>query len=391
MRPIPITNNHMTSHQRVTAALNHKQPDRVPINLFSADAYLLGGEPRLAELCDFLGISPVDKEQALTDLGVDMRDVGPRKKPGCYTSWPNRYAADPVRTYTNDGATYTVCIDGCERRLRGEFEGSAPHRPSITGRLTEAEINRVYPPNPELLDWAVQGEAPAKIEGLHKRGLAAVSGFLFLPAGETSQDILALNDWCIELALNPNMIERLMDRYLEHVYAYAESYFAAMGGDLDVIQIISDDVASQRSLWLSPADYRRYIKPRQAAVIRFVKERTNAKVMLHCCGACREIIGDFIDIGIDILSPLQTSAVGMDPFEIKREFGSDICFWGGIDTMKVLPHGSPQEVADAVKRHIDALAPGGGYVLGPSQLLQGDVPVRNIVTMYRTAVEYCSS
>ena len=97
--------------------------------------------------------------------------------------------------------------------------------------------------------------------------------------------------------------------------------------------------------------------------------------MLHCCGACREIIRDFIDIGVDILSPLQTSAVGMDPYEINQEFGSDICFWGGIDTMDVLPHGSLQEVADEVKRHIDALAPGGGYILGPSQLLQVDVPV----------------
>ena len=378
----------MTSLERVALALNHQEPDRVPINLMSSDAYMLGGEPRLAELSSFLGINPPDKEQVLSELGVDVRNVGPRRKPGSYTLWPNRYAADPVHTYTKDGATYTVCADGCERRLRGPFEGSSSHRPSITGRLTQKEIDRVYPPNPEPVDWAEQGEAPAQIKQLHERGLSAVSGFLFLPAGETSQDILTFDGWCMELALNPSSLEQLMDRYLEHVYAYAESYFAALGDELDVIQMLSDDVASQRSLWLSPADYRRYVKPRQAAAIRYVKERTNAKIMLHCCGSCREIIGDFIDIGVDVVSPMQTSAVGMDPFKIKRDFGSQICFWGGIDTMDVLPHGSPQDVADEVKRHIDALAPGGGYVLGPSQLLQNDVPVRNIVTMYQTAIEY---
>jgi uroporphyrinogen decarboxylase len=179
-----------------------------------------------------------------------------------------------------------------------------------------------------------------------------------------------------------------MDRYLAHSYAAAESFYRAVGEQPDMVYGLGDDVASQAALWMSPAHYRRYIKPRHAEIVRFIKARTRAKIIFHCCGACKAILGDLIEVGGDVLNPTQTSAVGMDPFELKREFGKDLVFWGGIDVLFLLPHGTTREVEDAVKLHIDALAPGGGYILSPSHIIQAGTPPENVLAMYRTALEY---
>jgi uroporphyrinogen decarboxylase len=133
------------------------------------------------------------------------------------------------------------------------------------------------------------------------------------------------------------------------------------------------------------------VKPRHAEIIRFIRARSTAKIIHHCCGACRAIIPDLIEVGVDALNPTQTSAAGMDPVALKREFGRDITFWGGIDVINLLPFGSPREVVDAVRRHLDALAPGGGYVFAPSHMIPRGTPPENVVAMYQAALEYGSA
>jgi uroporphyrinogen decarboxylase len=149
-----------------------------------------------------------------------------------------------------------------------------------------------------------------------------------------------------------------------------------------------DDLAVQDGPAMSIDMYRRFIKPRQAKIFNLIKQKTEAKLLYHCCGSVRPFIPDLIDIGVDAINPVQVSAKGMDTKELKREFGDKLSFWGAIDTQRVLPFGNVDEVKKEVERRIDDLAPGGGYVLSAVHNIQADVPPENIMAMYNTAKRY---
>jgi uroporphyrinogen decarboxylase len=161
-----------------------------------------------------------------------------------------------------------------------------------------------------------------------------------------------------------------------------------VGDDVQVI-LYSDDVAVQKGMMISPRMYKRYLFPRRKKLYSAIKKISDAKILFHSCGAVRDIIPLFIEEGIDILNPLQISASDMDTAEIKRQFGKDISFWGGgVDTQGVFPHGTPQQVADQVKRQIDILAPGGGFVFNTVHCIQPDVPPENIKAMLDVLDEF---
>jgi len=261
------------------------------------------------------------------------------------------------------------------------------YKPAITGELTAKEVDRMFPPDPEPRDWADPVGTQAAIAKVHANGKAVQVSHAFMPLMST-WGALSMERSLVEMVLKPELFCRIMDGSLAHTAAGAESFCAAIGDAPECIYAIADDVATHAAMLMSPADYRRYVKPRHAEAVRFIKARTKAKVIFHCCGAARPIIPDLIEIGVDAFNPTQTSADGMDPFELKRDFGNDITFWGGIDVIELLPYGTPAQVADEVKRHIDALAPGGGYVFSPSHIIQRFTPPENVLTMYRTAMEY---
>jgi uroporphyrinogen decarboxylase len=142
---------------------------------------------------------------------------------------------------------------------------------------------------------------------------------------------------------------------------------------------------------MSPASYRRVVKPRHKKLMDFIHARTKAKIFFHSCGSVRKVIPDFIDVGVDILNPVQVNATGMDSAELKREFGKDITFWGGgVDTQGVFGSGNVdvQGVKDDVKHRIDDLAPGGGFVFATIHNIQANVPPENIMAMWETLQEY---
>jgi len=148
-----------------------------------------------------------------------------------------------------------------------------------------------------------------------------------------------------------------------------------------------DDLGTQRGPQISPELYRRMIKPRQKRMVEAIK-RHGKLVLYHTCGSVADFLPDFIELGIDAVNPVQVSAAGMDTQRLKREFGRDITFWGAVDTQTVLPRGSPVDVRSEVRRRIDDLAPGGGYVLCAVHNIQPEVPPENIVAMYEAALEY---
>ncbi len=165
------------------------------------------------------------------------------------------------------------------------------------------------------------------------------------------------------------------------VVACQRAALREVGEYVDIV-VTGDDVASQAGPMMSPAMYRRLIKPHHARMFAAIRENTKAKIYLHSCGNVYRLIGDFIEIGVDLLNPVQVSAGEMgDTARLKREFGDRLSFCGGIDTQKVLPFGSPEDVRAEVRRRIRDLAPGGGYIAAAVHCLQPDVPVENVLAM----------
>jgi uroporphyrinogen decarboxylase len=191
----------------------------------------------------------------------------------------------------------------------------------------------------------------------------------------------------MDLMQNEKFAQVLMDKILNFQIRLLENLFKEIGSYIDVIKI-GDDLGAQNALLISPKSYRKLIKPRHKKLISFIKKKTKAKVLLHTDGAVYSLIEDLIEIGVDILNPLQVSAKGMDAKRLKKEFGDELCFWGGIDTQKILPQGSTKEIEEEVKRIIDELAPGGGYILASVHNIQPDVPPENIYAMYQAAQKY---
>ena len=166
----------------------------------------------------------------------------------------------------------------------------------------------------------------------------------------------------------------------------AERALYEAGEFIDVVAIV-EDLRTQQGPLLRPEVYRRMIKPHHRIMMGAVK-RHGKRLFLHSCGSVTAFIPDFIEMGVDALNPVQVSAAHMDTKKLKREYGRDLSFWGAVDTGRVLPHGTPADVRDEVKRRIDDLAADGGYVLAVVHNIQADVPPQNVAAMYDAALEY---
>ncbi|HTP01506.1 MAG TPA: uroporphyrinogen decarboxylase family protein, partial [Anaerolineales bacterium] len=215
-------------------------------------------------------------------------------------------------------------------------------------------------------------------------GSAVIGGGIF----EQPARVMGLQNFLMALVSEPAFADRLMERITDIYIESCNNYLDCVGPYIQVFTYW-DDVAGQNGWLINPALYRRVIKPKQRRLVEAIKRKTGAKLFYHSCGASRDLIPDLIDIGFDILNPVQVSAKGMDTRELKAEFGRDIVFWGGgVDTQRVLPFGKPQEVVDEVRRRIDDLAPGGGFVFAAVHNIQALVPVENIVAAFDAALKY---
>jgi uroporphyrinogen decarboxylase len=192
----------------------------------------------------------------------------------------------------------------------------------------------------------------------------------------------------MDLLINQKFASALMDRLTEANVRRFERYAETVGQYVDVVQF-EEDLGMQDRPLLRPSLYREVVKPFHARLFGFAKAHCDAYLLLHTDGAVAPFIPDFIEMGIDAVNPVQVSAAGMDTKGLKCEFGQDITFWGaGCDSQVVLPFGTPEQVADEVKRRIDDLAPGGGFVFSPIHNVQAGVPPQNIVAMFETVRKY---
>lgn len=374
----------MTHRERATAALNHQEPDRVPIDLGGggSTSVMLEGYDRLKSHLNYAGetkpmnilrVAKID-EEILRELDVDFRPLlmkGPSEN----------------QTFTDEEGKL---IDEWGIEWRTVHHATGSYNEVSKSPLEEATIEDLerYPwPNP--LDPArTSGLAEEAKDLCENSDYAIVGDSGFKGFWEIGYMLRGYERLIADLCLDPKFVYALFDKLLELNMAATGEFLKAVGPYIQVIRL-ADDLATQSGPLMSPDMFRKMLKPYHAKLIKFTKERTEAKIFYHTCGDVRLLIDDLVEIGVDALNPVQVSAMG-DTAELKSRFGDKICFWGGIDTQHVLPLGSPEEVREEVKRRIRDLGPGGGYILASVHTIQADVPPQNILAMIEAAKEFGS-
>ena len=192
----------------------------------------------------------------------------------------------------------------------------------------------------------------------------------------------------MNLALDPTGVHDFLDRLVEIHLKNLERFLSAVGDSIDII-LFGDDLGMQSGPQISPEMYQEFFKPRHQLMWAKAKELANVKVMLHCCGGVRELLPDLIDAGLDTINPVQTTARGMDPEGLKKDFGKEIVFWGGgCDTQLILLNGNPEEVYAHTKEQIEIMSPGGGFVFQQVHNILPGVPPENIIAMFEAVNDF---
>ncbi|MBN2303364.1 MAG: hypothetical protein JXQ72_02730 [Anaerolineae bacterium] len=242
---------------------------------------------------------------------------------------------------------------------------------------------------PDMADPQRIAGLRAQAETYRAAGYAVVIKDPFAGLFEMAQRIIGMTEILMLMASDPDLAGVLFDKLLELKIAFWEMALPELGDVVDIVTY-ADDYGSQQSQLISPRMFRQQLKPRiQTLFARMKQLAPHTKQFFHSCGNIRPLIPDYIEIGTEILNPVHIRATGMDPAELKRDFGDALVFWGGgVDTQGVLPHGTPEQVKDDVRRNIEALAPGGGYVFNTVHNIQADVPPENIIAMWEALQDY---
>jgi uroporphyrinogen decarboxylase len=368
----------MTPRERVITALNHHEPDRVPIDFGT------GGNTGIApevweKLCNTFDLDlklrfvnhkmrlAVLDEPLLERLGVDTRPLGMRP--------PSRVrpCEEPDAFYDDWGVKWKEVDTGM-----GIYREIAEH--PLDGKTID---------DLEAYEWWPDPLDPARYEGLrteaerlyNETGYAIVGCPIFNSVWEVAWSLRGLQSMLEDLILNPEFASALFERIHEINIASLELFLDIAGPYMQAIKLLGDDLGTQDSLLMSPQTYRALLKPYHKEMIDFARQRTQARIFMHTCGSIYRLLPDLIEIGVEILNPVQVSAKGMDTKRLKEEFGDRISFWGAVDTQHVLPRGAPDDVRREVEQRVADLGPGGGYILSSVHNVQPDVPIENFLAM----------
>jgi uroporphyrinogen decarboxylase len=379
----------MTSRQRVQAVLNHEQPDHVPVILGVSNATgikmqpyrgvkeLLGIDAPDEYIYDWpeLGTAKID-EQTMRRLRSDVRGVVDR--------FPLH-----VKERNRKRVPGSPCIDDwgigqVEIEPGVWFPGHHPLAEATT--IEELEAYNGWPDMDDPYRVAHVREEAAGLAAENQYAILATPWLMF--PFERAFGLQGMDTFLMNLAIHPEFAEALLKKNLELCKQLLGHFLDAIGENIDMIKI-GDDLGSQDRLMISPRMYRKMLKPLHADLIAFIKERTRAKVFFHTDGDVFDLIEDFIEIGVDVLNPIQTSAGKMaDLAGLKESYGSRLVFCGAMDTQHVLPHGTPDEVRAEVKRVISILGEGGGYMLASVHTIMQEVPAENILAMVNAVEEF---
>jgi uroporphyrinogen decarboxylase len=379
----------MTSRERVLATINHRQPDRVPLVIGVSNATGIKMKPyqgikRIASiqapdnyLYDWpeLGTAEID-EQTMRRLHSDVRGVLDLEP-------------ESIRRRNQAREPHSDCFDswgsGQTETAPGDwYPGIHP----IPGAKTIEDLE-AYTGWPDMTDpsrIAHVREQARRLAEDNRYAILATPWLLF--PFERAHAMQGMEVFLMNMAMDRDFARALLEKIANYCKQLMGRFLEQLGDNVDIIKI-GDDLGTQESLMISPRMYREILKPVHADFISFIKQRTRAKVLFHSDGDVEPLIGDFIEIGVDILNPIQTSAGRMaDLHSLKKRYGGNIVFCGGIDSHRVLPHGSVAEVREEVRRVIQALGPGGGCMIGAVHTVMNDVPPENVLAMVDAVEEF---
>jgi uroporphyrinogen decarboxylase len=380
----------MSSRERVKTALRHEEPDRVPVDfLATPDVWnklieRVGPDTSGVGCADFF---EVEREALLRHFEIDTRvlsyDMFCRPPDETDVEWfsaldrstPNRM----WRRRLDDGTTLDIW--GCHRNRVEHGFGAYEEFASwpLQNATSLAELEAHPWPDP---DWWRFDALPALLDELEGHHVRFRIGSVF----EVGWQLRGMQEFLIDLAINPEIPSYIMRR-LTDVYVEITRRVLELAGDrLDMVYFY-DDVATQNSLMISPDTWRELVRPHHARLTELARSH-GVPVMYHCDGAIYPLIPELIELGVDLLNPIQPDAKGMEAQRLKDEFGDVLSFHGGVDILKILPRGTVEEVRAEVARLVDTLGKGGGFVLCSSHHLQPDTPVENVLAMYDPALRY---
>lgn len=394
----------MTSRERIVAALAHREPDRIPVDLGASESSGIHGIA-YNHLKDHLGISGgrtqiYDLSQMIAKVEPEVLDhVGADALPLLIE--PRRWKTWQLM----DGSACEVPAGADLRRTaRGAVElcsggtcvALCPHgayyldtcyhplEKATSAADIEAGIEHLRTFDWPALNDETYDDLAAKARHLRETSDRAIVGGLWVHVFAAGQNLRGFENFMMDLLADKKLAHALMGRLVECYEERVEKYVAAVGPYCDLIQV-NDDLGTQNGLQLSLQTYREMIKPYHARLWGQIKRLSGKPLLLHSCGSIYDVIPDLIEMGVDAINPVQIRATNMDSARLKREFGRDLTFWGGgCDTQVVLERGTPDEVEQEVRRRCDDLAPGGGFVFCQVHNIQPHVPPENVVRMYDT-------
>ena len=418
----------MTSRERVLAAIRHQEPDRVPVTLGStvedgiaATALTqlraaLGLEPRPVKVFNpfqMLGLVEDDDRKA---LGLDC--VGLFGSRSCFgdrqTNWKPWALQDGTKVLVSGDFKTTTDADGnvyaypqsdtsvppCAKLPRGGFYFDALDRQefvdedNLDGRRDYQEQFLIYS-DEELRH--VEASARDLYENTE---YAVVGNFTLASLGDMGGPLPGLamkrtpgirrpDEWLTAHLLYPEYIEEVFSLQTEICLKNLSLLKEAVGERMQVIRISTTDFGTQDREFISPDLFRELYKPHYTKINRWIHENTGWKTLFHSCGSIVRLLDDFVEMGVDILNPVQCSAAGMDPKFLKENYGDKLVFWGGVvDTQRELQYGTPEEVRQQVLERMAIFSAGGGFVCNQVHNIQANTPVENLIAFYDAIREF---
>jgi len=404
----------MTSRERILSAVKHSEPDRVPVDLgatpssgISATAYhnlnkFLGDTSSKTLIYDTVQELALPENHIIDKFGVDVLDVGRVliEDPDFWTEFKlqeniNAWYPKWFKPHKKEDGSWEVYKDNIliARKPVGAnfFDGTYfPYQNGYPDNFKnlETEMGRVLWAAMPTTPWhAIEQEdfwTLLRKKAIHLRETSDKA--LIIGVGcnlfEWGTFLRRMDNFLMDVYADPVNVERLLDALMEMHLNSLSKVCQYLGDVVDFVKF-GDDLGMDSGPFMAPEFYRQLFKPRHKELCEFTKKNSKMIPFLHSCGSIYQLLPDLIEAGFEVINPVQTNCYQMDPAQLKKDFGNDVCFWGGgIDTRTVLNHGTPQEVRDQVRRRLDIFMPGGGFVFNTVHNILPDVPPENIIAMF---------
>ncbi len=411
----------MTSRERVLSAIQHQEPDRVPVDLGSTPSSgisvitynnlknYLGITTGYTRVYDVVQQLAQPEDEILDRFQIDVVDIGRTfntndedwyditVSDGSQAQYPtwfhptsqddgswNVYDAEgTLIARMPEGATF---FDGmCFPYIDGypdDFSGL----PKAMNKILWAALVHSPWDNANKPDfWTTLRANAQQLRTSTDRALMIVVGCNLFEWGTFLRRI---DNFLMDLILDQHNVERLLDALMEQHLAFLEKVCQTVGDIVDIARM-GDDLGMDSGPFMQPNIYRKLFKPRHTILCEYIKKNSQMRTFLHSCGSIYKLIPDLIEAGYDIINPVQTNIKDMEPERLKKEFGKDITFWGaGADTRSVLNRATPEQVKEHVKHRLEILSPGGGFVFNTVHNILPDVPPENIMAMFEALEEF---